>query len=71
MALECLCQLTRVEEPALVRHRPSVLRGLMSSLADHKRVVRQAAARASTAWLVFLLLDKSSYDPPILLKHCS
>ncbi|XP_064465652.1 uncharacterized protein LOC135377267 isoform X2 [Ornithodoros turicata] len=48
MALECLIKVAKQEVPQMVRR--TVLRGLLPSLADHKRLVRQAAARASATW---------------------
>ncbi|CAN7999621.1 unnamed protein product [Ixodes pacificus] len=50
MSLECLHQLTTTGERELLLHRRNVLRGLTPCLCDRKRVVRQAAAQASSAW---------------------
>ncbi|XP_077544058.1 MMS19 nucleotide excision repair protein isoform X2 [Haemaphysalis longicornis] len=49
-ALQCLLGLSSVEQKELLPYRQQVLRGLAECTADHKRLVRQAAAQASLAW---------------------
>ncbi|XP_075533418.1 MMS19 nucleotide excision repair protein [Dermacentor variabilis] len=49
-ALECLLRLSTIEENKLLPYRQQVVQGLTQCLADHKRVVRQVAAQASSMW---------------------
>lgn len=49
-ALECLLRLSTIEENKLLPYRQLVVQGLTQCLADHKRIVRQVAAQASSMW---------------------
>lgn len=50
MSLDCLYRLTTTGERELLLYRRNVLHGLTPCLCDRKRLVRQAAAQASSAW---------------------
>ncbi|KAK2709653.1 MMS19 nucleotide excision repair protein homolog [Artemia franciscana] len=50
VALQCILSLTSLPEADIITVREEVIRGLIPTLGDKKRIVRQAAAEARNAW---------------------